>query len=63
MQGCGFRDLHSEFTAKGAEILGISYDTPADNKAFQEGQGFPYRLLSDSDKSIANTCSTTEFVQ
>jgi thioredoxin-dependent peroxiredoxin len=28
-------------------ILGASFDTPAENKAFAEAQGFPYRLLSD----------------
>jgi peroxiredoxin Q/BCP len=33
-------------------ILGISFDTPAENKAFAEAQGFPYRLLSDPDRSV-----------
>jgi thioredoxin-dependent peroxiredoxin len=32
-----------------AEILGISFDTPAENLAFAEEQAFPYRLLSDAD--------------
>jgi peroxiredoxin Q/BCP len=30
-------------------ILGISFDTPEENKAFKEAQGFPYQLLSDTD--------------
>ena len=34
-------------------MLGISYDTPADNKSFAEAQGFPYRLLSDEDRSVS----------
>jgi peroxiredoxin Q/BCP len=33
-------------------ILGASFDTPAENKAFAEAQEFPYRLLSDSDSSV-----------
>jgi peroxiredoxin Q/BCP len=33
-------------------ILGASFDTPAENKAFAEAQGFPYRLLSDVDHAV-----------
>jgi thioredoxin-dependent peroxiredoxin len=36
-------------------ILGISFDTPEENKAFKEAQGFPYPLLSDVDKSVGET--------
>ncbi len=28
-------------------MLGISYDAPADNRAFRDKFGFPYDLLSD----------------
>jgi peroxiredoxin Q/BCP len=31
----------------------VSYDTPAENKAFHEKYNFPYALLSDADKGIA----------
>lgn len=34
-------------------ILGISYDAPEKNKVFAETEGFPYRLLSDVDHSVA----------
>lgn len=37
----------------GATILGASFDTPEENLAFAEAQGFPYRLLSDADRSVA----------
>lgn len=33
-------------------MLGISFDTPADNKAFREKYDFPFSLLSDPDKSV-----------
>lgn len=36
-------------------MLGISFDTPADNKAFRDGNSFPFRLLSDPDRSIGTT--------
>ena len=33
-------------------IVGASFDTPAANKQFADAQGFPYRLLSDQDRSV-----------
>jgi len=33
-------------------IVGASFDTPAENKQFADAQGFPYRLLSDRDRSV-----------
>jgi peroxiredoxin len=33
-------------------ILGASFDTPAENLAFADAQGFPYRLLSDPTKEV-----------
>jgi peroxiredoxin Q/BCP len=53
-EGCGFRDLYAEFQAKGAQVLGVSYDAPADNLAFVEKYGFPYPLISDADQAIAH---------
>lgn len=31
-------------------ILGASFDTPQENLAFAEAQGFPFRLLSDTER-------------
>lgn len=33
-------------------IVGASFDTPAENKQFADAQAFPYRLLSDADRSV-----------
>jgi thioredoxin-dependent peroxiredoxin len=33
-------------------VFGISFDTPEDNKAFREAQGFGYSLLSDVHKTV-----------
>lgn len=35
-------------------MLGASFDTPAENRAFAEAQQFGFRLLSDVDKSIGH---------
>jgi peroxiredoxin Q/BCP len=32
-------------------IVGASFDTPEDNKAFAEMQGFPFLMLSDVDRT------------
>ena len=46
-EGQALRDAHPQFVARGVEILGVSFDTPADNAAFAQAENFPYRLLSD----------------
>ena len=46
------RDMATEFSAKQCEIAGISFDAPADNKAFADKHQFPFRLLSDVDRSV-----------
>ena len=33
-------------------IMGVSFDTPAANKAFAEKYQFPYNLLCDVDKLV-----------
>ena len=34
-------------------IVGASFDTPAENKAFAEKFHFPYDVLCDTDKALA----------
>jgi thioredoxin-dependent peroxiredoxin len=51
-QGCGFRDRTPDFKKKNVEILGISFDPPAANKAFSEKFKFPFRLLCDTDRKV-----------
>ena len=33
-------------------MLGASFDTPEENKAFADAEGFGFRLLSDVDRSV-----------
>ena len=58
MEGKGFRDRAPQFEEKGAEIVGASFDTPEDNRAFAEKHGFPFRLLSDVDRTVGESYET-----
>ena len=51
-QACGFRDLMPQFREKGAVILGVSRDSVASHKKFQEAHGLPFPLLSDPDLKV-----------
>lgn len=46
------RDRFAEVTAAGLVVLGASFDTPEDNRAFREKFDFPYRLLCDTDRKL-----------
>jgi peroxiredoxin Q/BCP len=40
-------------------IVGISFDTPAENKIFADEHRFPFRLLSDVDRTVGTAYETT----
>ena len=52
-EGRGLRDRAADFHARGVEIVGVSFDAPAANAAFVKAEGFPFRLLSDSEHMLA----------
>jgi peroxiredoxin Q/BCP len=52
-EGDALRDQFAAFQARGVEILGVSFDAPAENATFVREQGFPFRLLSDRDRKLA----------
>lgn len=51
-QACGFAELYPQFLEKGAVVLGVSKDTAASHKKFEEKYGLPFTLLSDPDKEV-----------
>jgi peroxiredoxin Q/BCP len=51
-EGCGFRDQRAQYQKKNAEILGVSFDTPEENKSFAEKFGFNFPLLCDTDRKV-----------
>jgi len=54
-EGRGLRDHFDEFRAHGVEIIGVSFDKPEANAAFVKAEGFQFRLLSDTDHTLANS--------
>ena len=48
-QACGFAELYPHFLEKGAVVLGVSRDSVASHKKFEEKYGLPFPLLSDPD--------------
>jgi peroxiredoxin Q/BCP len=51
-EGCSFRDKKAEFGKKDVEILGVSFDTIEENKAFAEKFDFNFPLLCDTKREI-----------
>src|SRR5262249_60733347 len=49
----GLRDGSDVLPKRAVTILGVSFDTPADNARFVATERFPFRLLSDSDRTLA----------
>ncbi|MGN0695975.1 MAG: thioredoxin-dependent thiol peroxidase [Oscillospiraceae bacterium] len=50
-QACGFGELLPQFTEKGAVIIGVSKDSVASHKRFEEKFSLPFTLLSDTELS------------
>lgn len=53
-EGVRFNELYEEFAKLGAEVYGISTDSPSANKKFAEKHGFRFKLLSDPEGKIAS---------
>lgn len=49
-QACGFSELFPQFSEKGAVILGVSKDSIASHKKFEEKYGLTFTLLSDTER-------------
>ena len=60
MEGNGFRDRIQEFSSRNAVIVGVSCDSPADNRAFRDKFAFPFDLLCDEDRSVSMHYGATE---
>ena len=48
-QACGFAERFPQFTEKGAVVLGISKDSVASHKKFEEKYDLPFTLLADPE--------------
>lgn len=51
-QACGYSERLSQFQEKGTVILGISKDSVASHKRFEEKQNLTITLLSDTERTV-----------
>ena len=51
-QACGFAELYPQFMEKGAVVLGVSKDSVASHKKFEEKFALPFTLLSDTELDV-----------
>lgn len=51
-QACGFSELYPQFTEKGAVVLGVSRDSVASHKRFEEKYQLGFTLLSDPELAV-----------
>ena len=51
-QACGFSERYPQFTEKNAVVLGISKDSVASHKKFEEKYGLAFTLLSDTEHKV-----------
>jgi peroxiredoxin Q/BCP len=52
-QACSFRDAYQDFVDAGAQVVGVSRDSPTSHQAFAARHRLPFVLLSDEDESAA----------
>ena len=51
-QACGFGEMYPQFREKGAVVLGVSKDSVASHKKFEEKYGLPFTLLADTELEV-----------
>jgi hypothetical protein len=52
VESCAFRDAYEDFTAAGAEVVGISRDDAASHASFAAHHKLPFVLLSDTKGTV-----------
>ena len=51
-QACGFSERYPQFMEKGVVILGVSKDSVASHKRFEEKYGLVFTLLADTERKV-----------
>jgi len=52
---CNLRDSLSKFNNVGAQVIGVSVDSPFSNKTFAENNGLHFPLLSDFNRKVSES--------
>lgn len=60
-QTCGFRDLHAEIAATGAEVFGLSTQTTAYQREMAERLNIPFEILSDAEFKLCDALRLPTF--
>lgn len=51
-ESCTFRDSFQDFQSLGAEVIGVSSDSPDSHQKFASRYSLPFTLVSDVDSSV-----------
>jgi len=51
-EACGFRDSYEQFVEAGAEVIGVSSDSPESHRSFAARHRLPFPIISDRDRSL-----------
>jgi peroxiredoxin Q/BCP len=51
-EACSFRDSYEDFKDAGAEVIGVSADSPESHQQFIAKYHLPFTLVSDSDNAL-----------
>jgi peroxiredoxin len=60
-ESCAFRDARSDFAARGATLMGLSTQTPEEQREFADREHIPYALLSDHGLALAGAMRLPTF--
>ena len=58
-ESCGFRDQYEVFKTAGAEVIGVSGDSPESHQKFAAKYNLPFTLLSDKDNKVRKEYGAT----
>jgi peroxiredoxin len=61
VQSCAFRDHEGDIAAHGAAVIGISAQSPEDQREFAEREHIPYPVLSDDSLRLADALGLPTF--
>ena len=61
VQSCAFRDHAQDLAAHGAAVIGVSAQSPADQREFAEREHIPYPVLSDDSLQLADALGLPTF--
>jgi peroxiredoxin len=60
-QSCAYRDAMAEFSSLDATVVGISAQTPAEQREFAQRERMPFPLLSDPELRLAAALNLPTF--